>query len=102
MQLELVQREEQLKKTKDRVSVLEGDNKALVDRWMMLKEKDANRMNEVIESETSRLAKASMSKVFSLFRSPLSDATPIEVPEQAFQFQSSVLPTRLEKTFVRV
>ncbi|KAJ3365355.1 hypothetical protein HDU91_002237 [Kappamyces sp. JEL0680] len=98
-QLELVQREEQLRKTLDELHVLEKDNKALVNRWMLQKEKDANKMNEAIESETSRLAKTSMSKVFSLFRSPSELSSTSEPSSPAPPTHVSLLPTKLIRQY---
>ncbi|KAI8926735.1 WD40-repeat-containing domain protein [Entophlyctis helioformis] len=45
-QLELVQREEQLRDKEKRVVELEMENKTLLDRWMLLKQKEAAQMNE--------------------------------------------------------
>ncbi|KAJ3109080.1 hypothetical protein HDU97_009198 [Phlyctochytrium planicorne] len=46
-QLELVQREEQLKEKEERVAKLEQENKQLVERWILLKNDEAQKMNEV-------------------------------------------------------
>lgn len=60
-----MQREEELKKSKDKISSLEADNKTLVDRWMLQKEKEASKMNEANEIVESALAKVSVAtKVF--------------------------------------
>ncbi|KAI9101200.1 WD40-repeat-containing domain protein [Phlyctochytrium arcticum] len=48
-QLELVQREEQLKDKESRVSTLEDENKQLIDRWILLKQEQVARMNEANE-----------------------------------------------------
>ncbi|KAK5668436.1 hypothetical protein QVD99_005457 [Batrachochytrium dendrobatidis] len=48
-QLELIQREEQLNVKTKRVAELEADNKTLLERWIMLKQKEASHMNEANE-----------------------------------------------------
>ncbi|KAI9335302.1 WD40-repeat-containing domain protein [Obelidium mucronatum] len=49
LQLELVQREEQLKNSSEQVKKLESENSQLVDRWVKLKQEEASRMNEANE-----------------------------------------------------
>eukprot|EP00842_Homolaphlyctis_polyrhiza_P006848 jgi/Hompol1/752/HPOL_000538-RA len=67
-QLELVQREEQLREKEKRVLELEMDNKTLLDRWMLQKQKEAAQMNEANEFvETALKTKASVQKRESLF-----------------------------------
>ncbi|KAJ3327653.1 hypothetical protein HDU76_011377 [Blyttiomyces sp. JEL0837] len=48
-QLELVQREEQLRESNEKVRKLEGENRQLVERWMLLKQEEAKKMNEANE-----------------------------------------------------
>ncbi|KAJ3408075.1 hypothetical protein HDV05_005151 [Chytridiales sp. JEL 0842] len=48
-QLELVQREEQLKEANEKIQKLEGENRQLVDRWMQMKMDEAAKMNEANE-----------------------------------------------------
>ncbi|KAJ3189568.1 hypothetical protein HK101_008903 [Irineochytrium annulatum] len=48
-QLEIVQREEQLKESEARVKALEAENNQLVERWILLKQGEAQKMNEVNE-----------------------------------------------------
>jgi autophagy-related protein 16 len=113
-QLELVQREEQLKTEKEKTRSLEADNKTLVDRWMMEKAKEAEKMNEVNEIiNGARLSKEPSSasvagKVFSLFhsvgRSPSGtsfDATgpPIKSPSFLEFQKASILPTKMMRQF---
>ncbi|KAJ3112851.1 hypothetical protein HDU96_004112 [Phlyctochytrium bullatum] len=54
-QLELVQREEQLKQAQERVGTLEKENSDLIDRWMKLKQEEAQKINEVNEFVESAL-----------------------------------------------
>ncbi|KAI8815594.1 WD40-repeat-containing domain protein [Fimicolochytrium jonesii] len=48
-QLELVQREEQLSEKEKRVKSLEAENGTLIERWIVLKQEQAARMNEANE-----------------------------------------------------
>ncbi|KNC97324.1 uncharacterized protein SPPG_09457 [Spizellomyces punctatus DAOM BR117] len=48
-QLELVQREEQLKEKEEKLNKLESENKQLIERWILLKQEQAARMNEANE-----------------------------------------------------
>ncbi|TPX56786.1 hypothetical protein PhCBS80983_g04292 [Powellomyces hirtus] len=48
-QLELVQREEQLTEREKKVKTLQEENTSLVDRWILLKQEQAARMNEANE-----------------------------------------------------
>ncbi|KAJ3019794.1 hypothetical protein HKX48_001767 [Thoreauomyces humboldtii] len=48
-QLELVQREEQLAQREKRVTSLEEENRTLIERWIVLKQEQAARMNEANE-----------------------------------------------------
>ena len=108
-QLELVQREEQLKKEKEKGKILEVENKTLVDRWMMEKEKDANKMNEANEIiQHAKMAKVGSAvsmtnKVFSLFntgRLGTSEDFGIS-PIKSFttEFKASFLPSKIIKQF---
>ncbi|KAJ3039001.1 hypothetical protein HDV00_012688 [Rhizophlyctis rosea] len=48
-QLELGQKEEQLRTSEARCKQLEAENMQLVDRWMLLKQEEAAKMNEANE-----------------------------------------------------
>ena len=111
-QLELVQREEQLKTEKEKARSLEADNKTLLDRWMMEKARDAEKMNDANEIlQNAKLAKepsSVSSKVFSLFHSPgrspsatSSDgmAPPIKSPSFTDFHKASALPTKMMRQF---
>ncbi|KAJ3216547.1 histone H2B [Dinochytrium kinnereticum] len=54
-QLELVQREEQLKESEEKLRKLEQENKQLVERWILLKQEEAQKINEVNEFVESAL-----------------------------------------------
>ncbi|KAH6595567.1 hypothetical protein BASA61_003758 [Batrachochytrium salamandrivorans] len=94
-QLELVQREEQLEIKKKRVDELELDNKNLLDRWIMLKQREATHMNEANEIMASALkSKTSIKRKesflgFPLFLLPSSPTT--DQPEEPRRESSSVL-----------
>ncbi|KAJ3228540.1 hypothetical protein HDU78_009738 [Chytriomyces hyalinus] len=55
LQLELVQREEQLKASNDKLKKLDSENAELVDRWIKLKQDEAAKMNEANEFVESAL-----------------------------------------------
>ena len=46
LQLELIQREDQLKEYKEKSKKLESENSDLVDRWILSKQQEAAKMNE--------------------------------------------------------
>ncbi|KAJ3052666.1 hypothetical protein HK097_005904 [Rhizophlyctis rosea] len=48
-QLELSQKEEQLKTSEAQRKLLEAENTQLVNRWMLLKQEEAAKMNEANE-----------------------------------------------------
>ncbi|KAI8855020.1 WD40-repeat-containing domain protein [Chytridium lagenaria] len=50
-QLELVQREEQLKESEDKVKKLEAENRQIVERWILLKQEEAQKMNECAQNQ---------------------------------------------------
>lgn len=100
LQLELVQREEQLRVAKETAHRLEGDNKVLLDRWILLKEEEISKMNEANDFVTTALKSKEtvVNKVFSLFRQ--SSTGPHESSPTPKNFQSSLLPTKILRQFV--
>ncbi|KAJ3343304.1 hypothetical protein HDU83_005720, partial [Entophlyctis luteolus] len=63
LQLELVQREDQLKQATAKAVKLEAENNELVDRWMKLKQEEAAKMNEAnefLESAQKKQAEIAM------------------------------------------
>ncbi|KAI8896147.1 WD40-repeat-containing domain protein [Globomyces pollinis-pini] len=97
-QLELVQREEQLKDCQQKLKDIEKENKDLVERWIEEKEKVAKQMNQANEYvETALKTKESLSnRVFSIFRTNTESQKSFE---RTSDVHSSILPTKFYKQF---
>ncbi|KAI9009745.1 WD40-repeat-containing domain protein [Gaertneriomyces semiglobifer] len=91
-QLELHQREAELKKAQESNRSLEHENKQLIDRWILLKQDEARRVNEANEFvETTLRTKAEASRA----TSPLSSRRTSEVAYLDTRQPLIAMPTRV-------
>jgi autophagy-related protein 16-1 len=100
-QLELVQKEETLRKCQTTLATVQEENKTLLDRWIKQKSAEANKMNEANEFvETALKSKATLfspSSLLGMFRKPSNETDVDKQSEEDRSVYKSVVPTRLLK-----